>query len=454
MEPITKEKYSAGSILQFIIPSAIGVLLLMTPFRRNGASTVMVSVLSKAINQGIERIIPIYILVLACIVISCGLALTYKFMRPRWIEDNEILRQAADISWFWLAVRLAGLLLGLMTAFKLGPEMIYSEDNGGLILYDLICGLFTIFLVAGFILPFLTEFGLLEYLGVFLSKVMRPFFNLPGRAAIDCLASWIGDGTIGVTLTNKQYEDGYYSAREAAIIATTFSAVSITFCLVVLENVGLTDYFAQFYLVVGIAGVVCALILPRIYPLHRKKDTYWTGEKRDTSEIIPEGFGRHEWGLHLAVEKARLNADPVRFLKSGTGTVLGLWLGVIPIIMAVGTLALLVSNATPFFAVMGRPFLPLLNLLQVPEAEAASSTMVVGFADMVVPSVLASELTDPMVRFIVAAISVVQLIYMSETGSVILGTNLPVSLADLFILFLERTLISLPVIVIAAHLIF
>ncbi len=57
---------------------------------------------------------------------------------------------------------------------------------------------------------------------------MRPVFQLPGRSSIDCIASWVGDGTIGVALTNKQYEDGYYTAKEASIISTTFSAVSIT----------------------------------------------------------------------------------------------------------------------------------------------------------------------------------------------------------------------------------
>ena len=29
-------------------------------------------------------------------------------------------------------------------------------------------------------------------------------------------------------MTNKQYEDGYYNGKEAAIIATKFSFVSIT----------------------------------------------------------------------------------------------------------------------------------------------------------------------------------------------------------------------------------
>lgn len=454
MDNVKKEKLTTGQILKFIIPSLLGVLLLMTPFKKDGASTIMVSVFSKAINSGINSVIPIYKLVLTCIVISCALAIIYKVAKPKWIEENELLKGIADISNFWLFARLVGLCIGFMTALEIGPEIIYSPDTGGLILYDLIGGLFTIFLVAGFILPLLTEFGLLEYVGVFLTSIMRPVFNLPGRSAIDCVASWIGDGTIGVTLTNKQYEEGYYSAREAAVIATTFSAVSITFCLVVLENVALTDYFGQFYLAVAVAGIVAAFIVPRIYPLSSKKDTYMNNEKKALPEAIPSGFTKHEWGLQMAVKKAEENQDIKNYLVSGAKTVLGLWLGVIPIIMAAGTLALVISVATPFFDIMGKPFLPYLKLLRVPEAEAASATMVVGFADMVVPSILAAEIANPMTKFIVAAVSVTQLLYMSETGAVILGTNLPVSLLDLFLLFLERTIITLPIIVLFAHFIF
>lgn len=70
---------------------------------------------------------------------------------------------------------------------------------------------------------------------------MTPIFGLPGRSAVDCLVLWVGDGTISVALTNKQYEEGYYTEREASVVATTFLALSITFCLVILENVKLLN---------------------------------------------------------------------------------------------------------------------------------------------------------------------------------------------------------------------
>ncbi|PIE83925.1 MAG: hypothetical protein CSA07_04490 [Bacteroidia bacterium] len=448
-------KIPTVKLLKFLIPSLVGILLLMTPFHDGEGTTVGVAVMSKFINSSINALVPIHWLVLVCIVASCVLTTVYKVSKPAFIENSPLLKELSDVSVFWYIARLAGLVVGVMVAFKLGPAIVFDGNTGGLILFDLIGGLFTIFLIAGFILPFLTEFGLLEFVGVFMSKVMRPVFGLPGRSAVDCLASWIGDGTIGVALTNKQFEDGYYTEREASVISTTFSAVSITFCLVVVSNVQLTDMFAQFYLTVGVAGVVAALIVPRIPPLSMKKDIRMRDDAGASTEVTPEGYTMPGWALKLATDRAEQSSGLGNFLSKGLRTVLGLWIGVIPIIMVAGTMALVLSEATPIFTWLGMPFLPILNLLQVPEAQAASETMVVGFADMVVPSILAeANITSPMTRFIVACVSVTQLIYMSETGAVLLGSNLPVNLFDIFVIFLERTLVTLPVIVLMAHLFF
>src|SRR5690625_6793325 len=111
------------------------------------------------------------------------------------------------------------------------------------------------------------NFGLLELFGTLMTKVMRPLFKLPGRSSIDALASWIGDGTIGVLLTSKQYEDSYYTKREAAIIGTTFSVVSITFTLVIIETVGLEHMFISFYLFVFAVGFVYVFIILRFLSL-------------------------------------------------------------------------------------------------------------------------------------------------------------------------------------------
>ena len=304
------------------------------------------------------------------------------------------------------------------------------------------------------LLPLLLDFGLLEFVGALLTKIMRPLFKVPGRAAVDCITSWIGDGTLGVMLTCNQYEGGYYSAKEASIIATLFSAVSITFTLVVLETVGMLDKFGIYYLIVCFVGIVCAIICPYLYPLRKKPNTYLV-EGKAAPDTLPEGYKSNvEYGMDLAMKRVAEHKGIGEFFKSGAKNACSMWFGVLPSVMAIGTIALILANYTPIFEWLGIPFRPLLQLLQVPEADAVASTMIVGFTDMLTPAILIAECTSEMARFIVAVVSVTQVLYLSEVGGLILGSKLPLNIWELFVIFLERTIISLLIVCPIAHLLF
>ncbi|NLY20042.1 MAG: YjiH family protein [Tissierellia bacterium] len=446
------KNYKLSDYLKFILPSLFGIILLMFPINYGGKTTIFVAVFADFMTTTFADIIPT--IVLSFIGITAIISLLHKFFRFVAIDNSDYFKSIFDVSLPWVIVRLIGFSIAFMTYFKIGPEWIQSDNTGGLILYDLIGSLFTMFFIAGFLLPLLTDFGLLEFMGALLTPIMRPFFNLPGRSSIDCVASWVGDGTIGVALTNQQYIQGYYTLKEAAIISTTFSAVSITFCLVVLNQVGLTDYFGPYYLTIVLTGIAAAIIMPRIPPLSKKNNTYFGGKSADLGEDVPSGFSNFQWGTHLAIESARKNMSFSRFIKNGVMTILDLWLSVLPAIMAFGTIGLIIAEYTPVFTWLGKPFIPLLNIMKVPYAEEASKTIMVGFADMFLPSVIGSTIPSEMTRFIVATLSVTQLVYLSEAGAVILGSKIEISVLDLFLIYIERTLISLPIVVIAANIIF
>ncbi|MBS6184347.1 MAG: YjiH family protein [Clostridium celatum] len=439
--------------LKFIIPSIIGILLFIIPIKHKGDVTIPIAILSGMLVDFLGEYL-VYIIT-GTLVISAILSLIATLFKPKFIINNKLLNSLFSTTHLWLASRVVGGIFGILAAFQIGPEMIISLDTGSFVLHDLLTVLFSIFLFAGLFLPLLLNFGLLEFFGALLTKVMRPLFKLPGRSSIDCITSWLGDGTLGIMLTNKQYEDGFYTEREAATISTTFSAVSITFSLIVINTVGLGNMFVPFYLTVTFAGIVAAIIVPRIYPLSKKKDTYYNGETKKLDESIPEGYTALSWGYEQAIIKARKNSSISEFFIEGAKNVLEMWFGVLPVVMCMATIALIIATYTPVFKILGLPFVPILYLLQVPEALQASQTLVVGFADMLLPSVVASTtITSEMTRFIVAAVSVTQLIYMSEVGGVLLGSKIPVNIKELIIIFIERTLITLPVIVLIANFIY
>lgn len=441
-----------GGVLKFVIPSLLGVFLFMTPISSGGEITIPVAILSKWVQSTFADVLPTVLLVL--VMITAAGTLFTKIFSPKFIIKNEFFNTLFNVTPVWFVIRLLSAVFIFMALYEVGFAPVYSGDTGGLVLYDLLPILFSVFLFAGLFLPLLLNFGLLEFIGTLLSKIMRPVFNLPGRSAIDCIASWLGDGTIGVLLTSKQYEEGFYTKREAAVIGTTFSLVSITFSLVVIDTVGLSRMFLPFYLTVTVASLVAAIVLPKLSPLSKKPDTFFDGTPKENDEVIPAGSSSFSHGLTQAIEKAK-GQDLVKVVfVDGLKNVLDMWLAVIPIVMAVGTIALVIAEYTPLFKILGLPFYPVLWLLQVPEAMAASQTLVAGFADMLLPSILASGIESEMTRFVIAAVSVSQLIYLSEVGALLLASKIPVNLKELFIIFIQRTLITLPVIALIAHLIF
>ncbi|NLX62059.1 MAG: YjiH family protein [Tissierellia bacterium] len=446
-----KKHYSTADYLRFIIPSLIGILLFLTPLKYEGDFSIPVAFLSGLVSNLLEGALPL--LVTIVITVSAIISILYKVAKPKFMENSKTLKDMFNPTPFWLVVRIVGMVLALLVYFEAGPEWIWNENTGGLLLYDLLCGLFGIFLFAAFFLSLLTDFGLLEFIGSLLTRFMRPVFKLPGRSAIDCIASWLGDGTIGVMLTNNLYEQGSYTTREASVIATTFSAVSITFSLVVAEQVDLANKFVPFYLAVTFAGIAAAIIVPRIPPLSRKPDDFLV-EPKGNMEDVPEGYTPVTWGLDLAINKARESGGITEFITNGFKRALDMWFGVMPVIMAFGTIAVIIAEFTPVFVWLGKPFIPILNLLRIPHAVEASQTMIIGFADMFLPSVIAASIPSELTRFVVAGVSITQLIYLSEVGAVILGSSIPISLGELFIIFIERTLVTLPILAVIGHLLF
>ena len=451
-------KTNKKSLLNFLIPSIIGIIIFMIPVKFDGEWTIIVKIFADFIAKTIGDYLPALCTII--ITISFVMSVLASF-NVKFIKENKLLDQTFSVTPVWLVLRILGFIVVWMVVLKdklnLGPffDMIVADESATFILNDLLTSLVIIFIIASMLLPLLLDFGLLEFIGAIFTKIMRPVFLIPGRAAVDCITSWIGDGTLGVMLTSNQYESGYYSAKEAAIISTNFSAVSITFSLIVLSQVDMVDYFGVYYLLVCLVGIVCAIIVPRIPPLSLKKDNYVVDSNHSNEDLSENYSSSVQYGLDLAIKRAESHKGIGEFLKNGIENAFGMWFSVMPIVMIIGTASLVLANNTQVFEILGKPFLPLLNFLKVPESLEASKTMIVGFSDMFTPSIIAaSTIQSQMTKFIVATISVTQLIYLSEVGGLILASSIPVNLFELFAIFIERTIISLLIVAPIAHLLF
>src|SRR5699024_70718 len=177
-------------------------------------------------------------------------------------------------------------------------------------------------------------------------------------------ASWMGSGTVGVVITTEQYERGFYTDREASVVATNFSINSIAFSFVVISVIGLEEMFVPFYLTVVVASVIAAIICPRIPPLSRKKETYYEPVGKQIDESAPKGISSFRWGIHRAIEKVSHIKGFTGVAQGGVKVVFDIYLTLIPLVMSLGTLALIIVEYTPIFTILSYPFVPILSILQ------------------------------------------------------------------------------------------
>ncbi len=166
-----------------------------------GSLTIPIAWLAGNLGDLLDAAIPWLLLVL--VTVSAAGTLLQSLIRPALL-DNPLGRTLFSASPFWVVIRVLGLVFGVAILFQLGPEWLWSEDTGGLIM-DLAALLVVVFALAGLLLPLLLSFGLLDFAGTLMTKVMRPLFKVPGRSSVVSLTSWLGDGTIGVLMTNQQY---------------------------------------------------------------------------------------------------------------------------------------------------------------------------------------------------------------------------------------------------------
>lgn len=170
----------------------------------NGGFTIPIAVLAKSLLGALGD--SATVVVTSIIMISAVGSVLALATKPRFVTESKFLSGLFLASPVWLTVRLLGATFVLMAFFGFGPEHVTGGATGGFVLADLLPTLLSVFVFAGLFLPLLTNFGLLELIGTFMTRIMRPLFGLPGRSAVDCASSWLGDGSVAILMSSKQYE--------------------------------------------------------------------------------------------------------------------------------------------------------------------------------------------------------------------------------------------------------
>ncbi len=329
------------------------------------------------------------------------------------------------------------------------PEIIVGAATGGTIIPGIAVSVFWIIVVSGVCMPFLLNYGFIDFIGSLMEPLMRPVWKVPGRAAVNAIASFVSSSSVGVLITSKLYRQGVYTVKEAVLVVTGFSAVSVGFAYMVIETAGLETDFLKVYFSSLLLTMIVSAIIARIPPFNKKPDTYIDGRPQTAEDLKSRsrtGENVIKTGIDRMAKKA-YTANPLPMeMVSSIRDGLEVIPKVLGLLSAVGTASLIIAEKTPFFTYLGKAFEPLLHLLQVPNVKEIAPSFPVGIAEMFLPVLLIKNNIDmihPAARYVVVAVSIVQIIFFSETIVVMMATKLPLKLRELIIVFIERTVLGI-----------
>lgn len=457
-----KSQFTKG-LIRLILCSAIGIFVFFVSVPYQGDSEIVFSIIYNWFI-GLFGNFAYWILVLITGTNLCA-HLYYKYIK----KDNKssafagVYENDKIVHTFLYGL---GFFYVVLYAFKMtvagfeGPVMITGDATGGSVIPPIVLGVVGIILVGAVFMPFLLNYGVLEIIGALLEPLMRPLFQVPGKAALDAVASFVSSSSLGVLITNRLWKKNVYTDKEMVAIMTGFSAVSIGFAYLVINTAGLGHMFVKVYGISFVLVFLMEMIMVRIPPISRKKNVYFNGreqleaERKDevkiNASLISRGFSR-------AVKRAGIARGIAIDIKLSFLDSLLILPQVITMLSAIGVSALILAEYTPLFQILGNIFKPLLILCQVPDVNLIAPSIPIGIAEMFLPVLVMGSkisLISEQARVFVTIVSMVQIIFFSETATVMLATKSPIKFWEIIVCFLERTIIAIPLASLVIHLFF
>ncbi|XKE43808.1 YjiH family protein [Halomonas organivorans] len=418
----TARRHSPATVLKLFLPSLLGVLIFFVPLTLGGKTTIPLDHMvtgAKALLGGASGYYALAMIVAGAL---------YPLYKGIW------RRSLTDV--IFTVLKFAGILTAVLALTGWGPAFLHTPDMLPFLFEKLVIPVGLIVPIGAIFLALLIGFGLLELIGVLVQPIMRPIWRTPGRSAIDAVASFVGSYSIGLLITNRVYQAGEYSAREAAIIATGFSTVSATFMIIVAKTLDLMSVWnAYFWLTLLITFLVTAITV-RIPPLSGMDDS-----KTDPE---PEAESGRRWstawhtGLDVAAKAPSLPASVALNFREG----LIMAISILPSIMSVGLAGLLLAKYTPVFEWLGWVFYPFVAVWGVEEAAAVAQASAAGLAEMFLPALLMGD-AGFVARFATGVVSVSAVLFFSASIPCILSTSIPISVGRIVVIWFLRVALSL-----------
>lgn len=333
-------------------------------------------------------------------------------------------------------LKIAGLILAVLFITNTAPASLMTKDMLPFLFEKLALPVGMIVPIGAVMLAFLLGFGLLEAVGVLMQPVMKPIFKTSGKSAIDAVASFVGSYSVGLLITDRVYQQGAYSAKEAVIIATGFSTVSTAFMVIVAKTLELMPVWGFYFWSCLIITFVVTAITARLPPIKNFSDEKSIPDNDKLNEL------RIKVALNTGIDTAK-NAPPLyKLLWDNFIDGVNMASAIVPSIIAIGLIGLLLEKHTPVFDVLGIVLYPFTLIGGLSEPMTVAKGLSSGLAEMFLPALLLAK-ADLLTRYVTAVVSVSGIIFFSAMIPCVLATKIPVSVGKMVLIWFIRVALSI-----------
>ena len=423
---------------KLFVYSAIGAFVFFFPVTYKEKNSIPLDHMVTIVRDSIPAVVPWLIFALA----------VYGTVRS---FSTGAFRQSA-LQAVFAVLNIAGAVISFLMVIDALPWVLGDEDLVPFLWNSIATPVGLIVPIGGTFLAFLIGFGLLEFVGVLMQPIMRPLWKTPGRSAIDAVASFVGSYSLGILVTDRVYQKGGYTGREAAVIATGFSTVSAAFMVIVAKQLDLMNIWGTYFAVTLLVTFLVTAITVRIPPLRTIPDEYCAGVEPDPEKPVEGSRFKNAWReALLALQRAPSLPQAIwDNLRDGVRMAAA----IVPSIMSVGLIGLLLARFTPIFEWIGYLFYPFAWIVQLPEPTLGGKAAAMGIAEMFLPATAVAGSDSMVLKFVIGVVAVSAIIFFSALVPCILATKIPVKLSHLVIIWFERVALTIVIATPIAHLLF
>jgi len=423
---------------KLFVYSAIGAFVFFFPVTYKEKNSIPLDHMVTIVRDSIPAVVPWLIFALA----------VYGTVRS---FSTGAFKQSA-LQAVFAVLNIAGAVISFLMVIDALPWVLGDEDLVPFLWNSIATPVGLIVPIGGTFLAFLIGFGLLEFVGVLMQPIMRPLWKTPGRSAIDAVASFVGSYSLGILVTDRVYQKGGYTGREAAVIATGFSTVSAAFMVIVAKQLDLMNIWGTYFAVTLLVTFLVTAITVRIPPLRTIPDEYCAGVEPDPEKPVEGSRFKNAWReAMLALQRAPSLPQAIwDNLRDGVRMAAA----IVPSIMSVGLIGLLLARFTPIFEWIGYLFYPFAWIVQLPEPALGGKAAAMGIAEMFLPATAVADSDSMVLKFVIGVVAVSAIIFFSALVPCILATKIPVKLSHLVIIWFERVALTIVIATPIAHLLF